>query len=314
MEYPLASVIIPVYNRAHLIERCLDSVLLQKYRPLEIIVVDNNSKDGSLSTVATWMENHPEKEVTYKTGVCTVQGASAARGFGESMATGDILFFFDSDDTMRPDLVKDAMEVFDRYPETEIVGWRVQFHTLNGTVRDSHAWRPSQSLDYHMINAVLRTQGYAVRKETLTAAGGWVAGIPVWNDWELGVRLLLRKPDIKVLDKIQADVWSQEESITGKDFSSKAGEWERIMDMVENEALASDHPKREHIARLVAYRRAILAAHYKREGQPVLAEELLKKAISSSHLSFTQKQALKLAYRYTTGGLRGAFHIVGPLL
>lgn len=311
---PAASIIIPVYNRAHLIERCLESVFKQHYRPLEIIVIDNNSTDSSLLVALRWLEEHPDAQITYKTGVCKIQGASAARSVGQDMASSDILFFFDSDDTMRPDLVKDAMEVFALFPNTDIAGWRVEFHHLNGKTGTSHLWRPYQTLDYHLIHSVLRTQGYAVKRDFLLKSGGWQPGIPVWDDWELGIRLLLQKPDIKVLDKVQADVWAQKESITGTSFSAKAGEWERILDTAERNAIESEHPQSKHIVRLVAYRRAILAAIYKREKRPDLTEPLLKAALASPHLSFLQREAIKFAFAHTAMGLRGAFMLAGPLL
>ncbi len=52
------TVVVPVYNRAHLIRRCLDSIYAQQYRPLCVIVVDNASSDSTYSEVEDWMHGH----------------------------------------------------------------------------------------------------------------------------------------------------------------------------------------------------------------------------------------------------------------
>ena len=52
------TVVVPVYNREHLVTRALDSIAAQDLRPLSLIVVDNNSTDHSLETVRRWAENH----------------------------------------------------------------------------------------------------------------------------------------------------------------------------------------------------------------------------------------------------------------
>lgn len=313
-QLPLASVIIPVYNRAHLIERCLDSVAAQGYRPLEVIVVDNNSTDNSLETIAEWINHNGNKGITFKTIECKRPGAASARAYGEQHSNGEYLFFFDSDDAMRSDYVEAAMKVFIDNPDTDIVGWRIKFHYLNGNERKSHIWRPERSIDNHLVNAIFRTQGYAVRRETLNKAGNWNPEVMVWDDWELGIRLLLTEPKIRVIDHISADVYCQEESITGTGFAPKAGKWEEILDLVERIILSSQHLDKLHMARVVVYRRAILAALYKREGHPELAFPLMKKALASPLLDRKGRLALKFAYYYTAAGGRGAFRIIGRLL
>lgn len=313
-QLPLASVIIPVYNRAHLIERCLDSVAAQTYRPLEVVIVDNNSTDNTLETIRNWIASCHSNKISFQVDLCKEQGAAAARAFGENLTTGKYLFFFDSDDTMRKDYVESAMTIFSRYPDTDIVGWRVMFHYLNGNKRVSHIWKPNNSVDNHLINAIFRTQGYAVKREILHKAGNWNPEVMVWNDWELGIRLLLTEPEIKVIDHVSADVYSQEESITGIGFTPKAGKWEEILDLAERTILASQHRDKLHMARVVVYRRAILAALYTREGHKELARPLMKKALASPLIDRKARLALQFAYRYTAAGGRGAFRIIGKLL
>lgn len=310
-----ASVIIPVYNREKLITRCLDSIALQTYPNMEVIVVDNASTDSSRETVSHWISAHKSDiGKSYTLVGCPEPGAAAARDAGAKLAQGEILFFFDSDDAMRPSYVSDAMLEFESHPETDIVGWRILFHNLDGSLRSSHAWTPGMAINDHLINAVLRTQGYACRKEFHFKAGGWNHSMPVWDDWELGLRLLLHSPRIRVLDKIQADVYCQAESITGSSFSAKAGLWEKAIDSMEGDTLHSSHPDKDHILRLLAYRRAILAAWYLREGRRDFARPLLDRVFKEPDISPFRRFLLRFAYNYTRRGGRGAYRIIGRFL
>jgi glycosyltransferase involved in cell wall biosynthesis len=92
------SVIIPVFNRATTISRALDSLLAQTYRPLEIIVIDDGSSDGSGEVVRAWWARHACDGITLELYSTTNRGASAARNFGISKAKGRYLQFLDSDD------------------------------------------------------------------------------------------------------------------------------------------------------------------------------------------------------------------------
>ena len=94
---PLVSVVIPAYNRAHLIGRAIASVLAQSYRNFEIIVVDDASTDDLATTLAAAGSprlrciSHPRN-----------RGAAAARNTGIAAANGEFTAFLDSDDVWFP--------------------------------------------------------------------------------------------------------------------------------------------------------------------------------------------------------------------
>lgn len=93
---PLVSVIIPVYNAAHTLRRCVDSLFQQDYANIEIILVNDGSKDGSLEVCRVIESIDPRVKVfTQENGGC-----SAARNTALSHATGDYYCFMDADDTM----------------------------------------------------------------------------------------------------------------------------------------------------------------------------------------------------------------------
>ena len=102
----MVSVVIPVYNGAALLEQCLRSVLAQSYEDLQVIVIDDGSKDASYEIC--------EKIAQKDSRVCLVRqknaGVSAARNKGISLAKGVFILFVDADDFMSADAVKALVE------------------------------------------------------------------------------------------------------------------------------------------------------------------------------------------------------------
>ena len=96
----LISVIIPVYNVKEYLEKCVDSVLGQTYRNLEIILVDDGSSDGSETICDTYAQKDNRVVVIHKKN----EGAAAARNAGLNVAKGKYIGFVDSDDWAEPEM------------------------------------------------------------------------------------------------------------------------------------------------------------------------------------------------------------------
>lgn len=90
----MISVIIPTYNRGHLIERAINSVLRQTYKKIEIIVVDDCSTDGTEEVMRQYTNNNKIKYVKLDKN----SGACKARNTGIKVASGNVIAFLDSDD------------------------------------------------------------------------------------------------------------------------------------------------------------------------------------------------------------------------
>lgn len=98
---PLISVIIPVYNVAKVLERCVNSVCKQVYPNLEIILIDDGSTDLSGKFCDVFAKRDRRVKVIHQDN----QGLSAARNAGIKIAKGKWLTFVDSDDTIRPEMI-----------------------------------------------------------------------------------------------------------------------------------------------------------------------------------------------------------------
>lgn len=113
------SVIVPVYDRATLVGRCFQSILHAGYENIEVLFVDDGSRDGSLEAVRDIAQSHP--------GVVRVlahpggrnRGVSASRNLGIAESTGQYVCFLDSDDAMLPGRFDAAIEILDRYPRID---------------------------------------------------------------------------------------------------------------------------------------------------------------------------------------------------
>ena len=95
---PLISVILPIYNMESYLPRCLDSILANTYQNLEILCVDDGSKDRSLEILRQYAENDSRIVVIAKEN----GGVSAARNTGLDHMTGDFACFIDPDDFVHP--------------------------------------------------------------------------------------------------------------------------------------------------------------------------------------------------------------------
>lgn len=101
----LVSIVVPIYNVEAYIIDCLSSIYLQKYNELEVILVDDCSPDNSMLTAEGMIEQLKNK---YQVKVVTHEinkGLSAARNSGVKVATGDYIYFLDSDDELTPECI-----------------------------------------------------------------------------------------------------------------------------------------------------------------------------------------------------------------
>ncbi len=304
------TIVVPVYDRPVLVERCLESLKGQTWRPLNVIVVDNGSTDNTPDVAREWAKLNSSIDFKIQILTDTRRGAAYARQTGLEHTVTDKVMFFDSDDVMRQDCVETAMKAWEREPDAMIVAWPTAIHHPH-RVYQTHPIK-GNLLEQHLVHAILRTQGYAVKTEYIKAAGGWRGEYPNWNDLETGTRLLLDNPKVEVIARPLADIYPQKESITGISFDTKAGKWEKSLDGIEASIRKSGRKDSERLANIVSYRRAILAADYAKEGRKDLAIPLFSQAVNE--VQTKKKPLIRFAYHWTRLKMRGAFSLIGKFL
>ncbi|GBU24704.1 hypothetical protein R83H12_01338 [Fibrobacteria bacterium R8-3-H12] len=107
---PLVSVIVPVYNVEPYIRKCVDSILAQSYRNLEIILVDDGSPDNCEKICDEYAANNPNIIVLHKKN----GGLSDARNAGLDIAKGEFICFVDSDDWCEREMLQTAFEAMEK--------------------------------------------------------------------------------------------------------------------------------------------------------------------------------------------------------
>lgn len=105
MKNPLVSIIVPVYNVQNSVARCLDSILAQTWKEIEVIVLNDGSRDGSLSICEEYRKKDPRIVLVDKANA----GLSMTRNDGMKLAKGEYIQFVDSDDLLEPDFTENLV-------------------------------------------------------------------------------------------------------------------------------------------------------------------------------------------------------------
>ena len=98
----MVSIIVPVYNVERFIDRCVESLCLQTYKKIQVILVDDGSTDFSSRKCDQWAEKDMRVQVIHQGNM----GLSAARNTGLEQAEGEFLLFVDGDDYVHPDYIR----------------------------------------------------------------------------------------------------------------------------------------------------------------------------------------------------------------
>lgn len=110
MNNPLVSIIIPTFNRAHLIGETLDSVLAQTYENWECIIVDDGSTDSSNTIIEKYVIKDSRFQYHHRP-KDKIKGANACRNYGLDIVKGSYILFFDSDDILNINILKSSINL-----------------------------------------------------------------------------------------------------------------------------------------------------------------------------------------------------------
>ena len=117
MEKPLISIIIPVYNVEKYLRQCLDSVVNQTCNNFEVICVNDGSTDKSFEILQEYEKKHSNFRIYTQEN----KGLGTTRNVGVGYATGDYLYFLDSDDYMELTLIEEVTKIITENPNIDII-------------------------------------------------------------------------------------------------------------------------------------------------------------------------------------------------
>lgn len=263
----MITVVIPVFNRAHTILRTLRSIEAQTVMPKKVILIDNNSTDTSVEILKSWASELAERHNGVMPFIIEIldeakPGACAARNRGLREVDTEFVMFFDSDDEMLPTHVADFTDAIRSHPDIDIFGRDIICQEHDGSRRKLY-FTDRNPLFNHIFRGCLSTQRMVLRTSLVREVGEWNESLPAWNDYELGVRLLLASD--RILDiKGNPTVITHHltDSITGDSYSSRHDRWEHSLDTIDSHLHKAGM---DNLTRWTDARRMILAAQYRKE-------------------------------------------------
>ena len=194
----LVSVITPCHNAAAFVGQTIESVLAQTHQPVEHLIVDDGSSDGSWAVIERFAEPHRERLRAEQVPVS--RGASHARNRGAALARGEYLMFLDADDLIAPNSLGALVAALRERPDAiAYTRWRQLSPTRRGgwRVRPPGVRRPSPDPD-GALRGWLEGRAWVPPcallwpRAVFERTGGWNEQITVDDDGELMMRVLLQ--------------------------------------------------------------------------------------------------------------------------
>ena len=197
----LVSIIIPTFNRAHLIGETLDSVLEQTYLNWECIIVDDGSTDATEKLVGKYIKKDKRFRY-YSRPINSIKGANACRNYGFEFSKGEFIKWFDSDDIMYSELLEKQVGTFEEAIDCSVC--KVAYYDFE----------KNETLKENSINSNQLIEDYLVGRITFYVSG------PLWrkrflnnrkelfdenlfnlDDWDFNLRMLYKNPNIAFINK-----------------------------------------------------------------------------------------------------------------
>lgn len=172
------SVVIPAYNAAHFLPRCLESVFSQTLQPAEVIVVDDGSKDDT-AAVATKLG---ARVVSRANG-----GLSAARNTGIQSSSSDWVALLDADDRWLPEKLRSQAEIVK--DDTVLIYTGIRIFGDDGVREICPAADPVEARRVLRYRNPITPSSVMARREALQRNGGFREDIRACEDWDMWVRL-----------------------------------------------------------------------------------------------------------------------------
>jgi glycosyltransferase involved in cell wall biosynthesis len=200
---PLVSIIIPNYNRAHLLPETLDSLIQQTYSNWEAVIVDDCSTDDSIDVLESFAKR--DKRIKYISRNRLPKGAPTCRNLGIENATGEFIIFLDSDDILAPYCLNIRIESFKANPVYDFLVFPMLiFNECPGDT--SLLWNVNTAEDD--LNRFLRNDtpwsvtGPIWKKEGIKKIGGWDEDALTWQDWEWHIKAIIHGCTYKKVDAL----------------------------------------------------------------------------------------------------------------
>lgn len=282
---PSVSVVIATYNRARFLPETIESVLQQRFRDFELIVVDDGSTDET-----------PELLKSYAGRIRSLRqenrGPAAARNLGIRSARGRWISIQDSDDLAAPDHLESLFAFTEQNPDCGMVfangaylgGPEHNRETIIPKDKSRRLARDGVRLVDLFDKSIVRLQAALISKQCLEAVGGHDESLYICMDLDLAFRIFMRYP-AAYLDKV-VFLYRKHEGNIGRNQDLRLLENIRVIEKLLREfPQAGEILGMRRIAQRMAYRYYRLAKGRWKTGDKIGARDAIKKAASIRPLS-----------------------------
>lgn len=220
------SVVIPCFNVEAYIEEGLRSVLAQTVLPLEIICVDDGSKDKTTEIIRKLQTEFPNKiQLFINDGN---RGATYTRNRGLAVAVGEYVQFFDADDILNPEKFEYQISLIQKSnPKPDILVGSLKKLFLDGTEKE-YIYEPKEDPWLGLMDAMLGvTTSNLFKKDKLIEVKGWADDLKSSQEYDLMFRMLQKDAVVVIDSKI---VSTNRERKSGSITKTNPGEkWKRFI-------------------------------------------------------------------------------------
>ncbi len=185
---PRVSVVMTVYDAERFLAQAIESILGQTLRELELIIVDDGSRDGSLAIA----RHHAERDARVRLTAIPHAGIAPATNRGIAQARAPLIACMDADDVARPDRLAKQVAFLERHPEVGVVGGQIEVIDRDGRFvrRSAFPLAPEQIREQMTYACVVWHPTALMRREVLHAVGGYREDFDCAVDFDLWLRLL----------------------------------------------------------------------------------------------------------------------------
>lgn len=180
------SIIIPVFNSAHLIEKTIQSVLKQQFQEWEMVIVD----DGSTDNIAEVIDPYTKQDERIKFYQQQNAGASAARNTGIKNSTYEWLLFLDADDWIREDYFEKMVPLLENDPAIDVIhcGW-ARINKSGTIIKENFGGEQNDMFPSLAHYCPFAIHSCVVRKNIVENVGGFGTSFKTCGDWDLWQRV-----------------------------------------------------------------------------------------------------------------------------
>lgn len=225
-KHPLVSIIVPCFNSLRFLKETLESVFQQTYPNIEVIVIDDNSTDGSFEYLQQLQRpNFISKRNKGK-------GACAARNYGFELSTGDFVQFLDADDLLSKDkIAAQVMALQDQCNSVAVCSTMHFYNTIdNGKITDQdylHTTSDTKSFLLNLYGAngvpnMVQTSAWLTPRTLIDMAGPWDESLSKDQDGEFFCRVVSRAEQLIYVPNVRN---YYRKHVLGQNI---ANQWQRV--------------------------------------------------------------------------------------